>query len=952
MYKYKYKTIIKETLLVVVLLLTTNFAAAQQQDSLNRYVHVNEQNRKEPSDLLDLQKKYSTAAVVTVSGETLGKTTAANLGNTMYGLFPGMHVAQGSGEPGYDEAWMTIRGIGSYNYGSYAVYVDGFQTNASFFQYMTPAEIESVSILKDAAALATFGMKGANGVIWVVTKRGVAGKTKVKLQVRTGIQQPLQITKPLNSYDYASLYNEAVSNDNNRTFTPYYSTAQLDDYKSGKGVNTYWYNEVLKSSTPFLSTDASFSGGIEDARYFIMANFTKSQGLYNTPTDDKHSNAQLQQFNIRSNFDFKMFNIFEGKIDLGGRIEDRGNPGYSGGNLWKNLERYPNNIYPVKNENGSWTGTNNYPDNPVASIRELGYFSTRDRNLQASFSLKEKLDFITPGLYLTEAFSINNWTRGSYNVTKNYARFIGDVQQTIDKNTNYTIQDDKGTNQWNWNQIKAILGYDKQIGPHKLSSAFSYLQYEYNVDANQNGNAGINTNYAFQNIAGKVNYSYADKYIAEFGFAVSGSDNYMKGNRYGFYPTISSAWVLSNEEFLKESSVIGLLKLRASAGKSGYDGFWGPRYLYQQYYKYKGNYYTGNGTPRGNSGLLPAYTANPEIFAEESMKYNIGIDAQLFNNFSITADAFIDKRSGIVTQEYNMSDVYGIDAPYNNVGKVTTSGFEVNLQYSNSVGAFNYSIGGNVAFTKDKIDYMAELTPSSPNAWKTGNSIGTQFGYQALGFYDVTDFNPDGSLIIGLPVPSFGKVQPGDVKYANLNDDNTIDARDITKIGKADYPNLTYALTARADFKGFDLSLLFQGVASRDVNILDAARNKVIAFENNGNAYPIAQGRWAYYPDQNIDTRATATYPRLSTQGNNNNYQSSTLWIKNGNFIRLRNVEVGYNLPDEVLKQFKLSKVRIAASAVNLLTWSPLMTDYGMDPESLSGYPALKSYNLGLTVSF
>ena len=938
------------TIIALILLVLPVFGV--NNDTIEVFTKINNQHVNESSDLIRINKLRSTASVVSITGETIQKTPVANLTNSLYGILPGLHVDQGSGEPGYDGAWMTIRGIGSYNYGSLAVYVDGFQTNMSYFQYLSPAEIESVSILKDAASLATFGMKGANGVLWVTTKRGEAGKSKIKIQLRQGIQQPLQITKPLNAADFANLYNEAASNDNNRIWSPVYNEQQINDYNTGTGTNTDWYKHVIKKSTPFSSADVSFIGGEDAAKYFIMVNFTKTQGLYNTKTDYTHSNAQLEQINIRSNFDFKILDYFEGKVDLGGRIEGRRYPGYSARNLWNDLERYPNNIYPIKNENGTWTGTNTYPNNPLASISELGYFSTRDRNLQANFELKEKLDFITPGLYLSESVSINNWTRGSYNVTKNYPRFIGTQQQTTDKNTNYSVQDDWGTNQWNWNQFKTILGYDNNFGKNKFSTAVSYLQYVYNVDANQNGTAGINTKYAFQNIAGKVNYTFDNTYIVEFGFAVSGSDNYRKGNRFGFYPTVSGAWIMSNEDFLKDINAIDLLKLRTSIGQTGYDGFNGPRYLYQTYYTWSGNYLTGNGTPLYNSGMVPVFNPNPDIFAEKSTKINLGVDAQLFNNLHVTADGFVDKRSGIVSQEFTLSDVYGLDAPYKNVGKVTTSGLELIIQYINKVGNLNYSITGNVTYIKDKIDYMAELTPSSPFAWKTGNSIGTQFGYIYEGFYDISDFNADGSLKDALPTPSFGSVQPGDVKYSNLNNDNLIDTRDITKIGKPEYPNWMFGITMEVNWKEFDFRVLFQGVASREINILQNARNKVVAFENNGNAYSISKGRWAYYPENNIDTRSTATYPRLSTMGNNNNYLASTLWIKNGDFLRLRNFELGYNFPKEILSKLKFTDARLSLSAVNLFTLSSLINEFDIDPESESGYPALKSFNMALTVNF
>lgn len=930
------KQIIKRSILYLTALLLSGFSVEAQQTD---FILNGDTARRE----------ISTAAISSVSGETLHKTPTANLSNTLYGLMPGLVAMQGSGEPGYEQAWLTIRGIGSYNYDSYAVFVDGFQTNSSYFQYLMPSEIESISILKDAAALAPLGMKGANGAIWVETKRGSIGKPKIQVRFLTGMQQPIHITKPLPSYEFANLYNEAVSNDNNRIWNPEYYPYQLDDYKYGRGINTDWYDQTVKSSTPFTTTDITFSGGEKNARYFVMFGYVDNQGLYNVQNDDNHANAQIKQYNIRSNFDFSMFKIFEGKVDLGGRIEDRKYPGLNATNLWNNLERYPDNIYPVQNENGTWTGTTVYPDNPVASIRELGYFSTHDRTLQANFSLKEKLDFITQGLYLSQAASFSNWVRGSYDRTKNYARYIDDVQQTPDVNTNYKVNDDWGTNQWRRTQFQLLAGYDREFGKHKITSAVSFLQNTYNVDSTLNSAAGINTKYADLNIGGRIHYEFNSRYVGEFGFAYSGSDNYAKGNRFGFYPAISGAWILSNEAFLSNHSVIDFLKLRLSAGKTGYDTYNGGRYLYQQYYMSHGSYPTGNADPTWNNGLVPSYLANPDIFAEQSMKYNAGIDATFFKGLNLTMDVFMDKRSGIVSPDNLMPATIGTTSPYRNLGKVTTKGLELNLNYHGSIADFTYSIGGMLTCLKDRIDYMAELTPASPLAAYTGQPIGTPIGYQFIGFYDISDFNADGTLKQGIPTPAFGKIQPGDMKYRDVNNDGIIDEKDMLRIGNSEYPNMNYSFHAEAGFRGFDFSVLFQGVTGRDVDIFN---NKTVAFENNGNAYKIAEGRWAYYPDQGIDTRATATYPELSTLGNMNNYVNSSFWLKSGDFLRLRNIELGYSIPKKVLSSIKLANVRFFINGVNLLTWSSLLKNYDMDPESLTGYPAIKSYNAGINVGF
>jgi TonB-linked SusC/RagA family outer membrane protein len=890
----------------------------------------------------DTDTLSTTWAASSVRGDVLYHTPTANLTNTMYGLLPGLTAMQQSGEPGYDGAWLTIRGIGSYNYDSYSIYVDGFQTNTAYFQYLTPTEIESVNILKDAVALAPFGMKGANGVIWVTTKRGQVSKPKWQVQLRTGLQSPINLTKPLGSYDYAQLYNEAISNDNGRVWTPFYTQSQLNAYRDGTGVDVDWLGEVVRDQTPYTSADITFSGGGTAAKYFVMVSYVGSNGFYDVKNDDNHSNARLQQYNIRSNFDFTLFKIFDGRVDLGGRIEDRHYPGYNGGDLWNNLERYPANIYPIQNDNSTWTGTPTYPNNPVASIRETGYYSTHDRTLQVNFSLRERLDFITPGLYLKQAVSFSDWTRGSYDITRSYARFLNGVQQTDDQDTNYAINDDWGTNQWNWTQLSLSAGYDKQWGNHNIHALLNYLQYSYNVDANQNGSAGTNMEYGYQNVSGRVQYDYQNKYFAELSFAYSGSDNYRRGHRFGLYPALALAW-----------KPLPKLKVRVSAGKTGYDTFSGGRYLYEQYFQYRNSYPTGNASPTWHGGIQPAYIANPDIFAEQSMKYNLGVDARLFDNkWNITFDAYMDKRSGIVTQDNSIMGTIGITTPpYRNVGKVTTKGIELSTTYTDRVGKVNYRVGGMLSYITDKIDYMAELATPSPYAMQTGKAIGAQMGYDAIGFYDVTDFNADGSLK-ELPVPAFGQVQPGDVKYRDLNDDDVINEQDMLQVGKPDYPNLTFAVNGELAWKGFDLRFLIQGAAGRDVNLLDKAWNKVVALADYGNVYEWAKERWAYYPNQDIDTRQTATYPRLSTLSNNNNYRTSTLWIKNGNFVRLRNVEIGWSLPKSILQKCRLSNARIFVSGVNLFTLSSLLSDYGIDPETYSGYPGVKSYNIGLSVGF
>lgn len=916
----------------------------------------------EPGPLLKIPASQSVTALSTVSGATLFKTPVPNLTNTLYGRLPGLSTAQGSGEPGYDVATLYIRGVGSYDNPVYTIYVDGFQTPSAYFQYLTPAEIESISILKDPLTLATFGMKGANGVIWVVTKRGMASKPKVQVQVVSGLQQAFNIDKPYGSYDYARLYNQAISNDNYSlngyqfNWTPTYSDAQLQAYKNGTGTNVDWYNQVLKKNGLYSDANVVFSGGDTTTKYGLVFDYMQQQGLYDVANTSRTSTAQIQRYEIRSNLDFNFFKIFEARVDLGGRIEDRRYPNYNGPQLWQDMSRYPSNIYPVKDPvTGQWSGTTVFPNNPVASLKALGWASTHDRTLQANFNLKEKLDFITPGLYLNEAVSFNTWTRNSSSKTATYARFNNGVQTTTDKNTDIVANGSAPTDQYDWKQVNLSAGYDRKFGLHAFSAAVNYYASNYITDQGLN-NLGQNTSnnifYHFENAGGRLHYTYDSRYILELGFGLSGSDNYAPGHRWGFYPAIAAGWLVSNESFLKDNKTINTLKIRASAGTSGNDqSLIGGRYLYQQYYVTTGTYYTGTSlTP--NAGIVPSYAANPNIFAEKSMKVNIGVDATLFDHLSLTMDVFHDNRTGIVTLNNNLSALYGATPPYSNIGKMTNKGFEVSAGYENKIGALGYTIGVMAAYATNKILFQAEIPPVNSFSKTTGLPAGSAIGLQADGFYDISDFNADGTLKAGLPVPAFGAVQPGDIKYLDLDHNGKVDQNDVTRIGNPFYTSLTWSVNLGLSYKGFDAGALFQAASGNDINLLNAAYYQTVAFVNNGNVYPMQKNAWAYYPGQGIDTRATANYPRLTTKANTNNYQASSFWIKKGSFLRLRNVELGYTLSPSVLRRLHLDKLRIYVNAVNPVTWAYLLKHYDLDPETPSGYSGLKSFNAGISLTF
>jgi TonB-linked SusC/RagA family outer membrane protein len=910
-----------------------------------------------PGILFNATQVNSTGAVATVTSQDISTITTPSITNTLYGTLSGLTVGQGSGEPGLDNANLDIRGIGSFDNGgnnSAAIYVDGFQVDPTYFYNLPQSEIASISVLKDAASLVTFGMNGANGVVWVVTKKGVIGKPKITFNYEYGIGSPENINKPLNSYGYATLYNEAISNDNGDKWSPYYSQSQLQGYQNGTGTNVDWYSQSLRNSSPYTKGNLKFAGGDVHTQYNIIFDYLNQQGLYNVANTASTSNEIFNKYSLAGNLGFN-WSIFEAKVDVNARLEDSKAPNYtsyfSTSPIWNNLASYPNNIYPVYDDSlhQHFSGTTTYPNNPVGSLNGLGWESDEIRWLVANFSLKERLDVITKGLYLNEAFSYFSKSQSNYNKTATYARYINGATTTTDITTPIVASGLGAYSQEDWKQTSVTLGYDRQFGKHAITSAVNYYA------SDLRGEFGNYIDQTYENLSGKANYTYNNRYVGEIGFSYFGDDAYAPGHQWHLYPAVSGAWIVSNEAFLKANQIVSSLKIRMSVGKTGNDNpgsgiYNNGRYLYQQYYNWTGSFYTGNSTPTQNGALNPIYTANPNLGPETSLKYNVGADLTLLNKIAVNMNVFMDKRSGIVTLNNTIPSDYGNNTLYSNIGKMTNKGAEISASYTDQVGEFTYKVNGMASFNQNRIDYMSEIPTAYPYNAQTGRAYGTPMGLESIGFYQTTDFNADGTLKSGIAVPAFGPVQPGDLRYKDLNGDGIIDQRDMTAVGKPVFPELTYSFGGNVAYKGFDLNVLFQGSGLSSFNLLSS--NQTIPFVNYATIYAVAANAWAYYPAQGIDTRATATFPRLTTQSNPNNYQTSSFWMKNNDFLRLRNIELGYTFPSAFIKRANISKLRIFVSATNPITWSGLLTNYHIDPESYNGYPALKCINMGISANF
>jgi len=897
---------------------------------------ISAQNQTEVSEIDTVQvllkndlrsQKFSVMPGAFITGDEIS-LPGTNINNMLFGRIPGLVVSENGGEPGNDVAGLSIRGKATYNNQNLVVFVDGFEVDMNYLQHMSPEEIQNIEVLKDAASLAPLGMRGANGVLWVTTKRGFDGKTKIFAQVRGGIQQAVNIQKPLTGQRYGQLYNEAYSNSlGTGVWTPFYSQEEIDALP-----NTDWYDKVLKDNAPLVDADFSISGGNKKAQYYFTAGYMGQSGLYNVTTTDTSANANFERYNIRTNIDVEITPIISAKLDFGVRIENRNRPGRSGNALWNDLTRYPNSIYPVKDEqSGEWSGTAVYPNNPVASVNALGYHSTQERIFQSNMQLKEDLSSILDGLYMDQAVSFSNWVSDGAGNTRNYARVIDGEKQTIDENTPYERYENSGNNQWSWRQFKAGIGYDGSSGNHHYSAYTDFLSRVYSTDVDMNGDAGSWVNYESLNIGGGLNYNFNNKYFATFSYGAAASDNYHPDHQWKFYPAVSLAWLASEEDFLKNSTFINSLKLNGSLGQVGWDPMRENRYLFQEYY----------------SGIKLMYIPNEKIGPEKSTKLDLGFQMQMLNHLSLDFNYFHDKRTGIVDQNNMIPATSGFDARmYDNLGEVTNKGVELQLNYSNKIGEFEYSIGGMLSYFQNSVDYKPEVV-TIPSTSIINKPIWAKMGYVSDGFYDVSDFDANGKLLESLPQPSFGAVEPGDIKYKDIYEDGIIDQNDKTHIGNPSYPEMIYAVNLSLSYKGFDLFAQIDGVGGRELSLL--GYDQTNAFINGGNAYGIAEGRWAYYPEQGIDTRGSATYPRLSTNNSNNNTQNSDFWLVDGDFMRLRNVTLGYNVP---VNSSVISKLRFELIGTNLLTLSKIMKDRNFDPSNAAGYPVMKTYNIGCSVTF
>ena len=874
-------------------------------------------------------------SVSSISSSALTKSTVNATGNALFGRLSGLIVRQSNSEPGSDVPSLRVRGTGTYTNSEPVILIDGYEAD---FNKISLSEIESISVLKDAAATAIYGLKGANGVILVTTKRGKEGKTQFEVNIQSGLSNIMQSPKLLDAYNYASLYNKALSMDG---LAPLYNA---DLYPGGATPgdpilypDNNWQNQLTRNSAPLHNASFQISGGTSGLKYYVNLNYLRSEGHYKYAdiNDGYTTQSQFDRVNIRTNLDIDLVKNLAIDVDLGIRFEDRNSPGTSSDGIWNSIFQTPGLLYNMINPNGSIGGTTDYRNNPYALITATGYQGNHARDVNATIRARYDFSFITKGLSVGADFSVFDQSYTIDNKIRQYAVYNIDGESTYTKfgdDTNLAWQ--SGSTYFRRNNYAADVTYQRTLGEHSFDAIalFKMTRIIRQSTHHKPSNMGI---------SGRVNYSFRDRYLAEATWSYQGSEVFHPDRQFGFFPAAALGWIVSKEKFFMDKvPFINHLKFRGSHGVSGSDMFVtgtdvAGRIFYNQYYGGLGGYSFGVDAANSKGGYGELRLANPMLTWEKSYKTDLSADLTLFNRFDLGFTWFVDNRKDIFTLDANAPSLIGISSarlPYTNNGEVTNRGYETSFRYYDAVGDWSWSLAVMLDHNRSEVISKGdEPFYQEANRLRTGKPVGQIFGMVSTGLYDGTsDYTPH----------LWGPLVAGDLMYANMNGDDVIDDRDVAAIGYTGIPEYNYSLDLSVKYKNFDFSALMQG----QDNVSSMLGGQFIPFRGKMNAFPNVFDSWT------PETASTATLPRLTTLDSQNNHRSSTSWLVSTNFIKLRNIELGYSFSEQLLTKMHLSNTRLYVRGMNLLTWN---NSFDMlDPELMTGYPALRTFMAGIQVNF
>lgn len=886
------------------------------------------------------QKKASVVgAIAQVSTKELAQSPVSNVSNALAGRLPGMITVQRSGEPGKDQANMYIRGISTFGANQNPlILVDGVDRD---IRMLDVSEIESISILKDASATAVYGVRGANGVVLVTTKRGRSGKATVSFTADVGLQSPTSMPELVDSYNMAILTNEALINDGSN---PKYTQEEINAFKTGSNPflypNNNWIEECLKNSALMQQYNVNVTGGSEKVKYFVGANVLMQDGLfkYADYNENYSTNVKYTKYNFRSNIDLNISKMFSAKLNLAGIIGDKHRPTPSGdvNELFSRIRIANPNGAPIRNPDGTWGTYEKESFNPLAHMVDTGYADETESAVQATVGVKADLSQLVKGISVNVDFSFdfNNLYIKKYQKSMDMFDFRTDGSyQRLFTTSALNFSDDLNVYNSQW-VFEPSINYNNTFGDHEVTGLVLFNAQEYI----KKGDALGRLPYRRLGLVGRATYAYKNKYLGEVNIGYNGSENFAPGHRFGLFPAFSIGWVASEENFF-HVSFIDYLKLRASYGVVGNDQIGGDRFLYLSLWQGADDGMFGypNATG-GGGGVNEKRTGNEDLTWERAQKFNFGFDTRMFNNqLELTADVFYEKRSNILTGIDIVPGTYGGPSIQANAGVVENKGVEFDATWRGRIGKnFDYFIGGNYSFARNKILERPEAPQAYDYLYSVGRKVGQPFGYVALGLFQSEEEILESPSQFGVPL------YPGDIKYMDINGDGVIDSNDRYPIGFGNVPEMFYSFKFGFNIKSFDFSCLFQGAGNVTYNFQTGTN---IPF-NNEISTPLVEwlDRWT---PENRD----ASLPRISyTRPGNNNYQTSTFWQRNGNYLRLKNVEIGYTLPEHWTNVFSAESVRFYVNGTNLFTWDKVPV---YDPENTGAqYPLMRIINFGVKVSF
>ena len=936
----------RKHIIALTLLAGLSLPIAAQTDSIQTDAFLGQAIDVGADKVLTLEE--STAAVSVITSRDTDRRSAKNIGNSILGQGLGLISLQGSGRYASQNPTFYIRGLQtlSSSTNSPLILVDGIERDVTT---ITPEEVESVSILKDAAAVALYGYKGANGAILVTTKRGRTGKAVIKVTYDHLFNSIVDKPKFVDAYTYGLAINEARANDG---LGARYNQNELNALRDGTYPYLYpnvnWVDETFRDHAMTNKYNVEFRGGAQKFRYYAMLDLISDKGFVkNFDNNDGYSTQdKYVKGNMRMNLDIDLTPTTLVKVNVLGVLSETSRPG-SAADLWDMVYTLPAAAFPIKSENGVWAGSNTWSGelNPVAQSIGAAYYKNHTRTLLADVSLKQDLSSWIKGLGASIRVGYDNVANIYEDHSKTYVYSVTlpswpttatDPTSTI---SNYGTESAMGSaaSVDTYSRRLHVDGgfhFQRDFGKHSL---YTHLKYDYEYEDPE----GVNNTVYRQDFTWWTHYGYDKRYYVDLALVESGSSRLAPDTKWNFSPTLSAAWVISNEKFMQNVSWVNFLKLRASAGiiNADYlpgDNVWS---YYAQQYTTSGTIYpfdSGWNSEFGTTSLGQMATTDPGH--EKAYKYNVGIDAKLFGALDITFDLYKQHRTDIwVSAAGKYSTALGMTAPYENAGVVDSKGLELGLDYNKSFGEVALSIGGNLNLMSNEIKEQLEEPRLYSNLVQTGNPVGQIYGLEAIGFFkDETD-------IANSPTQTFSTVKPGDIKYRDVNDDGVINANDVVAIGNnGTVPGVYYNFHLGAEWRGLGFYAVFQGTGKYTANL----NTKSMFWPLIGNT-TISQyaydNRWT---TENQD----AKFPRLSSQSNSNNYRNSTLWLADRSFLKLRNLEVYYNLPKSLLEKTKIvNGAKVYVRGIDLLCFDHIDEN---DPEALGIYPVNRSVALGLSVTF